>query len=391
MKSYNLLVSSLLSLSLSLPLASAKVCPVPYGSSPHIDDSPAVIKAVTECGSDSTIHFQPHVTYYLLTPIVFDYLNNVKFYFEGNVSLSEDVKAVQQVVNNTKIYTGKWISIKGTNIVFESTTDKTGGWFLGHGDKWWSDPYNIYQKGRPHFIRFNVEGLKIRNVKVLNPVAWVFSIGGNDIEMTNTFIDARSSNGYPFNTDGIDLGATNVLIDGIEIHNGDDVINIQPPSENVMVRNVVASGTHGLSISCSEGVGKNYTFENAYIYDSLMAARFKGRMGKTCEISDVTWRNIRVKDVSFPIHFIENYYDQGKALLSDGDQSLAAFAERFTWQNISGTVAAKVGDATCPRSPCWYETTGKSPDIGTYVLCRDKAHCKDFHFKEINLQTAVSA
>ena len=42
--------------------------------------------------------------------------------------------------------------------------------------------------------------LFIENIKVLKPVAWVFSIGGNNITMLNTFIDARSTNGFPFNT-----------------------------------------------------------------------------------------------------------------------------------------------------------------------------------------------
>jgi hypothetical protein len=38
-------------------------------------------------------------------------------------------------------------------------------------------------------------------------------------------------------TDGIDLSASNVLIDGFEIHNGDDVVNVAPPATNVTVRN----------------------------------------------------------------------------------------------------------------------------------------------------------
>ena len=43
-------------------------------------------------------------------------------------------------------------------------------------------------------------GLLIENIKVLNPAAWVFSIGGSDVKMFNTFIDARSTDGFPFNT-----------------------------------------------------------------------------------------------------------------------------------------------------------------------------------------------
>ena len=230
--------------------------------------------------------------------------------------------------------------------------------------------------------------LVIRNLKILNPVAWVFSIGGSNVEMRNVFIDARSNDGFPFNTgmyllyphsfendlseceilnkrtDGIDLSASNVLIDGFEIHNGDDVINVSPPATNVTMRNIIASGTHGLSVSCASGTGGNYTFENAYIYDSLMAARFKGAIGKTCDVSNVTWRNIEVKNVSYPIHFIEDYYDQEKGIPSGTNTSIAAYAKGFAWEGINGSVAAVVGDASCVSDPCWYATTSESSRFG---------------------------
>ncbi|KAI9651390.1 hypothetical protein NHQ30_001432 [Ciborinia camelliae] len=360
---------------------------MPYHSSPLVDDSPAISSAVKNCSANSTILFEQNVTYHLLTPLVFSNLTNVNFVFQGNVSLSENVTAVQEVVNNTSIYPGRWITFKGNNVTFQGTKDQNGGWFLAHGENWWSSPTNSMQGGRPHWFKFNVTDLLIRDIKVLHPVAWVFSIGGNNVEMRDVFIDARSTggypwspNGYPFNTDGIDLSGTNVLIDGLEIHNGDDVINISPPAANVTVRNIIASGTHGLSVSCVDGIGSNYTFENAYIYDSLMAARFKGKLGKTCKISDVTWRNIEVKNVSYPIHFVENYFDQNKPLSSGTNRSVAAFAKGFTWEGINGTVAPGLSDGSCISSPCWSATAGESfpslfffflgsADLGRELLC----------------------
>jgi hypothetical protein len=46
----------------------------------------------------------------------------------------------------------------------------------------------------------DTSGLTLRNLKILNPVAWVFSIGGSNVQMYNTLIDARSMDGFPFNT-----------------------------------------------------------------------------------------------------------------------------------------------------------------------------------------------
>ncbi|PQE33298.1 Glycosyl hydrolase family 28 protein [Rutstroemia sp. NJR-2017a WRK4] len=237
-------------------------------------------------------------------------------------------------------------------------------------------------------ILMDISGLTLRNLKILNPVAWVFSIGGSNVQMYNTFINARSMDGFPFNTDGVDLSASNVLIDTFEIHNGDDVINISPPATNVTMRNVIASGTHGLSVSCSSGTGGNYTFENALVYDSLMAARFKGVLGETCNVSDVTWRNIEVRNVSFPIHFIENYYDQEKSAPNSSTSAIAAYAKNFSWKNITGSVSSVIGDGSCITDPCWYATLDESPSNGLYLLCNDHAHCENFRFDAIDLTTA---
>lgn len=158
-------------------------------------------------------------------------------------------------------------------------------------------------------------------------------------------------------TDGIDLSASNVLIDGLEVHNGDDVINVSPPSTNVTVRNIIASGTHGVSVSCSSGTGGNYLFENALIYDSLMGTRFKGVLGTTCNLSDVTWKNFQVHNVSYPMHFTETYVDQERP--TTGSETIAAYTKNFNWENIQGSVARVIGDGSCISDPCWYASLGK--------------------------------
>jgi len=143
------------------------------------------------------------------------------------------------------------------------------------------------------------------------------------------------------------------------VHNGDDLINVSPPSTNVTVRNIIASGSHGVSVSCSSGSGGNYLFENAVIYDSLMGTRFKGELGTTCNLTDVTWRNFEIRNTSYPMHFIENYVDQEKPP-TGATKDLAAYAKNFTWENINGETAAVLGDGSCISDPCWYATAGKS-------------------------------
>ena len=55
----------------------------------------------------------------------------MQFSFEGNISLSGNVTAVEEVVLNSKIYPGHWITIQGTNVEFSGSTREDGGWFLG--------------------------------------------------------------------------------------------------------------------------------------------------------------------------------------------------------------------------------------------------------------------
>lgn len=48
----------------------------------------------------------------------------------------------------------------------------------------------------------------LTNMKVLNPIAWCFGASGNGLVMKDTLIDARSTNGFPFNTGHYSLKPT---------------------------------------------------------------------------------------------------------------------------------------------------------------------------------------
>lgn len=104
---------------------------MPKNSTVGGDDAPGITAAVTACGNNATILFSSNETYNLLTPLSFSDLVGVKFSFEGNISLSQNVTEIQTVVNNTEIYAGHWITIKGTDVAFSGSKSQDGGWFLG--------------------------------------------------------------------------------------------------------------------------------------------------------------------------------------------------------------------------------------------------------------------
>lgn len=207
-------------------------CVVPKNTTGD-DDSPSLVATVAACGDTSRIVFSQNETYNLLTPVSFTGLMNVEFVVSGNVSLPSNVSYVESVVGNSKLYPGRWFKVSSsTGVTVTGSQDPSSGWFAGHGEEWWPAGNNSVNDYRPHFFSFSVTSLRLRDVKVYNPVAWVFSLSGTDIYMTNTTLDARSNdsvNAFPFNTDGIDLSASDVVIDGWTSWNGDDVLNVAPP------------------------------------------------------------------------------------------------------------------------------------------------------------------
>lgn len=348
-------------------------CTVPKNTTGD-DDSPSITATVAACNNYSRIVFSDNETYNLMTPISFTKLNNVEFAINGNISLPSNVSYVESVVGNSKLYPGHWITISSsTGVTITGSQDASSGWFIGHGEQWWPMANNSDNDYRPHFFSLKVTGLRLRDVKIYKPVAWVFSLGGTDIYMTNTTLDARSDDpagAFPFNTDGMDVSATDVVVDGWTSWNGDDVLNVSPPATNVTMRNIVAHGTHGVAVSCASGTGGNFLFENATIYDSLFGARFKGSLGTTCNISNVTWRNFSILNTSYPVHFIENYVDQETGISAGADTSLAAYASNFTWENIVTTTSETLGDGSCVTDPCWTYTEGEPGHLFQHIRGR---------------------
>jgi galacturan 1,4-alpha-galacturonidase len=177
-----------------------KTCVVPKSTG---DDSPGIMSTVAACGSNSRVVFTAGVTYNLDTPLQFSNLKNVEFVFNGNLSLPDNVTAVEAVVQNTHLYPGHWITVSSsTGVTFTGTgsKDSSGGYFIGHGDLWWPNVNDSANNNRPHFFSFKVTSLRLRGLKILKPVAWVFSLGGEDVYMTDTVLDARSDDGFAFNT-----------------------------------------------------------------------------------------------------------------------------------------------------------------------------------------------
>jgi len=77
----------------------------------------------------------------------------------------------------------------------------------------------------------------IQHFKSAQPIGWNVQLIGNNITVTDTFIDAYSTSGaFPFNTDGFDITGTNINIYDSTIFNGDDAFAVQSGSHNVLIQ-----------------------------------------------------------------------------------------------------------------------------------------------------------
>ncbi|CCO30407.1 hypothetical protein BN14_04436 [Rhizoctonia solani AG-1 IB] len=349
-----------------LPLVSAysKTFVVPH--TPGKDDSPAVVAAIANYSSDSLIIFKKGVTYNLWTPINFGTLNNCEVAFEGNATYPTSIAAVQAEVAKST-FSGHWIKIAGTNVTLRGTTDPNWGWIDSHGQQWWDA---VQQTNRPHGISFVVTNGVVKDMKLWQPIAWNFLFnGGKNIHAFNNRIHAVSATkAFPFNTDGFAAGGTNLLIENNHIVNGDDCITVGSGANGVHFRNNYCEGGHGLSIG-SLGKGgavasvQNILFENVVMKNHLYGARFKSWTGGNGIAKNITWRNIVLENVPFPIYVTQNYWDQNLGPKPTTDSPNNTHIEDMIFDNFSGTqLDIPYVEGSCVSNPCWYSVanaTGK--------------------------------
>ncbi|KZV74089.1 glycoside hydrolase family 28 protein [Peniophora sp. CONT] len=347
------------------------------------DDVPALKTALSSGNitANSTILFKKGITYNIWSALQFPTLNNVEVAIEGNLTYPESIVDVQSVVASSG-FPGAWIAFTGgTNVTLRGTSDPEWGWIDAHGQQWWDA---VQQTNRPHGIFFRkIVGGTIKNVKLWKPIGWCFSTSGssNVNVLDNTILAKSDTDAFPFNTDGVDVGGTNITLKGNHIVNGDDCITIGSGTTNVHASDGYCEGGHGLSIGSLGSGGavaqvNNVYFENFVMKDSLYAARFKswaGGNGLAKEYAlnfslpeldlnfvlySITWKNIAFSKVMIPIYITQNYYDQEKGKPT-GAGSNETHIENMLFQNFAGTIddSGKV-EGSCVTDPCWYYVEG---------------------------------
>lgn len=213
------------------------------------DDSPAINSAFEKCGHGGTVVFEEGVSYSILKPIIASNLSDVTIQMHGNLHLSKDIEATREMVNSSTS-TFYWFLFAGQGIHWDGPKNINNGWIFSGGQKWWdlNPPGGTGISGRPHLMSYTTKGGSIKRLRSSKPVAWNVQIKGSDIDIEDVIVDAVSDKweSFPFNTDGLGIGAQNVRIKNLISYNGDDAVAINNGAQNVYVTDsTIGYQTHG--------------------------------------------------------------------------------------------------------------------------------------------------
>lgn len=204
-------------------------------------------------------------------------------------------------------------------------------------------------------MSFSAEDSTIQHFKSLKPIAWNVRLEGSNITVSDTIIEATSSTeSFPFNTDGFDIGGTDISILNSVIYNGDDAIAVGSGSHNILFSGgTIGYQTHGMSIG---SLGKDPTdfanvtdvrFEDITVVNGVYAARFKSWLGGQGLAKNISWSNVRLYNVTFPIYVTQTYYNQDSASVGTVNNQTVNMVD-FSWEDFTGTInTLNPGDGSC--------------------------------------------
>ncbi|KAH8080064.1 pectin lyase fold/virulence factor [Filobasidium floriforme] len=394
----------------STPSNKSKTCVVPAGGSNATDDTPAINKAFMDCAKDGTVVFEEGVDYFVMTPFRATNLSNVDIHLKGNIHLPQDIPTVQAIVNatGTAWLSGVWMSLQGDDVSWYGSKNVSSGWIYAYGQAWWDknaeNPTGTGLLGRPHLANFELNNAYIDGWKVRKPIAWNMAISGTNFTIKKTIIDAFTSGGFPFNTDGFDIMADGVVIDGFTVSNGDDAVAIQSGAANVLVQNgYIGHHSHGMSIgSLGQNQGlfasvSNVTIRDITVDGAVYASRIKSWVGGQGLVSNVTYENFRLNNVTFPIFVTQTYFNQGsqQSQIENGavtgrPNNSSVILKDISFRNFAGNINYyDPGDRSCVSDPCWYDASisdRENPGTHSVVLeCSNSTTCSGFTMENIQV------
>jgi len=237
-----------------------------------------------------------------------------------------------------------------------------GGTIDGQGDYWWSLFRNKQLKhSRPALVQFQyTHGLRVISTLLKDSPFWTLHpIYCDDVYISRVVIRAPQTSP---NTDGIDVDSTtNVLIEQVDIANGDDMIAIKSgmnmagilfgrPTENVLIRDSFFANGHGISIGSEASGGvRNVTFQNVTVTNAKAGPRIKTSRGRGGVIEEITYKNITVSGCTSDVLELAMNYDN---IPTPGNKTTTPVVRNVYFGEINGDCKTPGSFICLPESPC---------------------------------------
>jgi len=185
-----------------------------------------------------------------------------------------------------------------------------GGTIDGQGAAWWGPPT---ASSRPNFLNFSgCNRLLIQNIRLQNPPTFHIMIKGNNANITIQGINIDTDPTSP-NTDGMDIGSTNILIANSHINDGDDNIELGGSSAlaaYIMITNCMFGHGHGVSVGSDLQAGvHDVTMVNCIFTNGDNAVRFKSDNNRGGVIANINYFNLSMTNIKYAPVLIYSYYN----------------------------------------------------------------------------------
>ncbi|KAK5115346.1 Polygalacturonase 1 [Meristemomyces frigidus] len=254
-------------------------------------------------------------------------------------------------------WAGPLVSVSGTDI---TVTGASGNVLDGQGAKYWDGKGSNGGVKKPKFFyAHNLLGKSsINSINIKNSPVQVYSINGaNGLTVNGGTIDNTAGDaGGGHNTDCFDVGSSSgITISGITCKNQDDCLAINSGTD-ITFTGGTCSGGHGISIGSVGGRSDNtvsgVTVENSSISNSQNGVRVKTVSGATGSVKGVTYKNVKLSNISKYGVVIEQDYENGSPT---GTPTSGVPITGLTLNGITGTVASGATDVyiLCASCSSW--------------------------------------
>lgn len=195
--------------------------------------------------------------------------------------------------------------ITGSGLHDISITGK--GTIDGQGSSWW--PYAKTDKNakRPRMIVFrDCNKILIQQINLINSPMFHIAISGKSSQVTVNGVTVRApASDDPVspshNTDACNVTGKHILIKNCDISTGDDNYTCGGGTSDVLITNNRYGYGHGVSIgSYTQGVS-NITVENCSFTNTECGIRIKSDRDRGGIVENLTYRNLKMDNVEFPI------------------------------------------------------------------------------------------